>query len=292
MKSVEIRHKMAPREWFEEIWPENQARHEKKAARLAEGACNDVLMNTLYDTAMRCATMALVLDLGDDEARRWFRFVVPYALGWLDAPPVPGEMKATEVQLELSPAGKIKNVVQRLMKTSAPATGPASDPRATISAGQYGSILNTVALFGTDAEIATVIACPEPRYRRPDVYSYPDAFTYLRALKAWHAGDRTTARAQTEQAIRENTENKIIAPEYFAFLALQLGDAGEFRRLIGERVKTHQEMAANEPKDPRMVIAWTAMTLCRMARRAGLVVMEEGPYLPLRFVPEWSASTS
>jgi hypothetical protein len=289
MKSVEIRHKMAPRAWFEEIWKEHLVWHAENEQRVAAGLNNAGIFETLYRDAMRGATMALVLDLGDDEARRWFRSVVPYALRWLDAPPIPGAMKATEVQLEMSPAGTIKKVVQRLMKSSvAPATGPANDQRATITAGQYGSILSSVALFGTDAEIATVIACPESRYRHPEVFSYPDAFTYLRALKAWYAGDRATARAQTEQAIRENTDNKVIAPEYFAFLALQLGDAGEFRRLIGERVKTHQEMAANEPKDPRMVIAWTAMTLCRMARREGLVVMEEGPYLPLRFVPEWS----
>jgi hypothetical protein len=288
MTSIEIRHKMAPKEWFEENWKQTLEWHAKNEQRVAAGVSSDGIFEILSGDAMRAATMALVLDRGDDEARRWFRLLVPYALRWLGAPPVKGALQSTEVQVEVSPAGTIKKVFQRLMNTPAPATGPANDPRATISVGHYSMILTTVGVFGTDAEIATVIACPETRYRRPDEFAYPHTFGYLRALKAWYAGDRATAREETEQAIRENTDNKRIAPEYLAFLALQLGDASEFRRLVGERVKTHRQAAAKEPKDPRMVIAWSAMQLCRMARREGLVVMEEGPYLPLRFLPEWS----
>jgi hypothetical protein len=288
MMSVEIRHKMAPQEWFEEIWPENLEWHAKNEQHVAAGWNNDGIFSTLHSHAMRAATMALVLDRGDDEARRWFRLLVPYALRWLDAPPTKGALTSTEVQLEVSPAGTIKKVFQKLMKTPAPATGPANDRRATLTVLNYASILTTVGVFGTDADIATVIACPETRYRRPDVIASPDTFTSLRALKAWYAGDRAAARQLTEQAIRENTNNKTIAPEYFAFLALQLGDASEFRRLIGERIKTHQKSAAKAPKDPTMVIAPSVMELCRMARREGLVIMEEGPYLPLRFLPEWS----
>jgi hypothetical protein len=66
------------------------------------------------------------------------------------------------------------------------------------------------------------------------------------------------------------------------------GDRAGFLKRLEQRLRAHKKRYQKDPAEPEGFICFSGLMLCRMALDRGVSV-EDGPYLPLRLLPNYKA---
>jgi len=191
-----------------------------------------------------------------------------------------GGPRAYDVKVEISERG--------MRVTSEHEKPPSREPR-KLTIDNFEMILSVTAAFGDRATFAEVGRFPEEGYRNPDIIAPPEYFGYLGALRAYIRGDETEAKREGQAALAGYRDTSHAKPGVQAFLALVNGDAAGFQKNIEARLATHKKQYQKTPNDPMGIMCLHCMMLCRLALDRGISVVE-GPYLPLRFLPNYAST--
>jgi hypothetical protein len=272
-------HKTLGPEHFERLRAEAVAFVKKTEGMLANRkgdrqACHDFLCHD----SLRLACMALILKRGDREADVHFKAAARHALEWLRAPGSVGEPRVYDVNLYVSDSG---------VRAGAIDERPASHVPRKLSLSDFSMILLVTAAFGDVTDFDEVARFPEDSYRNSNVIESPEAYAQMRTLKAWlrHEGDDARREAEGVLAV---TKAPVIQAGVGALLAMMVGDTPGFQQHLDERLTQHKKQYRRLPNDPLGIVCVHGMALCRLAVERQLEVTE-GPYLPLRFLPNWSS---
>lgn len=268
-------HRFADRNHFETLKAEFGEDIEKRVRWLGEGRGNpQSIYQSLCDLAIGLGCIGLILGVEDEEARGHFVRAVEYAGKLLTAPGSTKGPRVYDVQLEASASGVRPLAIHEI---------PPSREPSKLSVIDYAQILYVTVAFGDQDSMARVAAVPEDTYQNANVIAPPALFGSFRAWKAWLSGSEAEARKEALAALKACTEEAGRAP-LMAFVAMASRDAEGFREHLEERLRGHKKEYQKTPNRPSGVICLDGLALCRLALDRGLVV-EEGPYVPTRLLP-------
>ena len=234
-------------------------------------------VRTLCEYSIDIACILLILGKPDDEVRNHVSDATRYALDWLHAPGSVGGPRVYEVNTEVSEEG--------VRVTSTHEKPPSRQP-SKLPIDGFGKILSLTVAFNDRSYWSELGRFSEGGYRNPDEVAGAEYFGYLRALKAYIRGDESDAKREGLAALVGYEDTSYAKPGVLAFLALVNGDAVAFQKNIEARLVTHRKQYQKTPNDPMGIMCLHCMMLCRLALDRGISV-EEGPYLPLRFLPNY-----
>jgi len=151
---------------------------------------------TLVAMSLSNGCIALILDQGDDEARKHFTAASGYALKLLVAPGARGGgLRSYGGNVEVSE----DSVRLTSLHEKVPTPGFEKP-----SISDFHRALVCVVAFGDRTGMAQVAAVPEDQYRNPGTIASEDQWAHLRAWRAMLRGDEAEARREAEAAVAKS----------------------------------------------------------------------------------------
>jgi hypothetical protein len=222
--------------------------------------------------------ITLILGEGDGDVLKAFHATVEYALKLIGASPPPGGgLRAYNVDVEISEEGaRVKDVQER-----EPMPGEEK-----LSITDYYRALICTACFGDRSQITALASVPEDAYRNPGSVASADYWAYVRAWKAFLLGRDAEARRGAEFAFSKGAGSG--KAEAGALLAVMDLDQRRFTKDLQGALKLYMKTTSKQVNDPITSVFFPGLMLCRQAIARGIKV-EDGPYLPVRLLPGYTA---
>ena len=226
--------------------------------------------------------IGFILGKTDEHVRESFRRAADYGIKLLAAKAPDGStgFRSFEVDLEAARDGSIGGVEIRERRFQ--------PEERKLSVDKFVAARMAITAFGPSSELMRVGYFPEEDYANPNVVPEPGTLEDLRARKAWLRGDRIQAKREGEAALSRSS-NARVRPSIQAFLSLIGGDFANFCSHLVDVVKQHAKFYKKYPHVAEGAICYPGMELGRMAFDQGFPLKEQ-PYLPLRFLPNFSVS--
>lgn len=273
--------KIRPHEFVVENYEDSMRMYdehiEKWLALLASGGGDpQAICRTVLQFSVWNACILLILGRDEEQAIRYFRQALACGLIGLEAPGSTKGLRSFEVLMEIGEQGS--RIVHMHEKRQLKRAG-------TLSVADVSWVLALAACFGDKGEMEAVARFPEDRYRNPNVMAGEDYYSYVRAWKHLLAGDDRAARKEMQACLEQTTDPKV-TPERIGFLRLLDADRMAFLKAVEDGLKVHKKHFQKEPADPEGYIYFPGLMLCRAALDREAPV-EDGPYLPVRLLPNY-----
>jgi hypothetical protein len=275
-------HKLEGSEHFLRLYASFQRRTKRSLEVLATGTGDTQrIYDALCTDSLVLACITLILDRSDDEIRQHFNDGTRYAIEWLRAPGSTQRMRTYDVEIGSSEhSSDVLAIHERK---------PDHRPR-PLSITDYGRILGAVVAFGTTSQMQEVAEFPEQGYQSPEDIVEPYFFEYLRAWREWLRGDLKAATARIARVITIANKPQPNAT-LLTLAAMAAADSEGFRKHLDELLTAYKAQVQRAPNDPEGVVSMVGLGLCRLARDRGITVAD-GPYVPVRLLPNYGPTVS
>jgi len=245
-----------------------------------ETSGHQMAFHELMLLAYKEGCIALILGKTEEHIRECYRQAADYGIKMLGIAEGQDGLRSFEVDLEGNDQG-LTHVQIR--------PRPVREGERKLSIDKFITALDMITAFGASTAIKVVAEFPEDSYTaNPNVIADASTLADLRARRAWLRGDAETARRDGRAALSKNT-NERVKPAMAAFLSIVDGEETAFAAALMDVVKAHKKFYQKYPHVAEGAVCFPGMSLCRMALDRGFPV-DEQPYLPIRFLPNYRAA--